>query len=952
MPDSPTPPRPPRPFDKRKDPSEVDVRAERRGGWSEHLRRRLASLHLSPAREAEIIEELSQHLDERYDELRAGGASAADARRLALEELQDDDALAHAMHPLRQAHVPLPIAPGAHRQRVLGDLWQDVRYAARMLRRQPGFAAAVVLTLALGIGANTAIFSLVNATLFQRLPVPDRDRLVYVNRGDGGVFAYPGYTWLRDGNHVFDGFAAWGGIIASLNAGDAAELVAGHIVTGNFFDVLGIRARHGRLIAPADDVTPGAHPVVVISYDFWQARFAGRADIVGREIRLNGHTFTIVGVTPAGFPGPTIGNPRNLYVPMMMQAIMRPPRAGYSGERNPDLLNNRTNSWLFGVGRLKRGASVEQARAELGALATTFRQTLPGPPPREPITISVVPVDEAAPDRRQQMQSVALLLGGVVGAVLLIGCANIANLLLSRAASRRRELAVRLAIGASRARIVRQLLTESVLLSLAGGAAGIGLAWAMAKGFEAAPPPPGALPLAIDFAIDQRVLLFSAALSLMAGIVFGLAPALKASRPSVVPALKDATSGDEDRPRKLNTKQILVVAEVALSLLLLIAAGLFVRSLRSAQSIDPGIDATKLVSAPLNINLLRYTSVQGREFYRRVVERIEQVPGVESATIARVAVMTGGGRVLGLHIQGREGGPDSPIRSEGGSVTTSARDAVNANIVGPRYFKTLGIPVLLGRDFTDADAADRPLVAIVNETLVRMHFADGNPIGRRVSFDGQQGPWREIVGVVRNSKYGALREDDLAVAYLPLAQNHETGMTLYARALVPPVSLIPLIRREIQALEPHLPVPDIRTMTQTIGTSLYAARMGAWLLGVFGGLALLLAVVGIYGVLSFSISRRTREMGIRLALGADRRDVFLLVVRDGMLLVTIGIVIGLVGGLAGSRSLAGFLYGVSTSDPSTFAAMIVILTTVALLACIIPARRAMRVSPIVALRYE
>jgi putative ABC transport system permease protein len=292
------------------------------------------------------------------------------------------------------------------------------------------------------------------------------------------------------------------------------------------------------------------------------------------------------------------------------------------------------------------------------------------------------------------------------------------------------------------------------------------------------------------------------------------------------------------------------------------------------------------------------------------------------------------------------------IQSEGGGVRTADRDAVNANIVGPRFFKTLGIPLVLGRDFSDEDAEERPLVVIVNETIVRMHFAGGSPIGKRVTFGGLRGPWREIVGVVRDSKYGGLHEGDLPVAYMPLAQNHETGVTLYARASVPPESLIPMIRREIQALEPHLPVPDIRTMTQTIGTSLYAARMGAWLLGVFGGLALLLAVVGIYGVLSFSISRRTREMGIRLALGAERRDVFLLVVRDRMLLVSIGIIIGLAGGLAGGKSLSTFLYGVSTSDPPTFAATIVILTAVALVACIIPARRAMRVNPIVALRYE
>ena len=546
------------------------------------------------------------------------------------------------------------------------------------------------------------------------------------------------------------------------------------------------------------------------------------------------------------------------------------------------------------------------------------------------------------------MVSVALLLGGAVGAVLLIGCANVANLLLARAAARRRELAVRLAIGASRARIVRQLLTESILLSVIGGAAGVALAWVAIQAFRAAPPPAGALPQ-LDLALDQRVLLFSLALSVATGILFGLAPALRASRPDVLPALKDAVE-DPATGRRLNLKLVLVVSEVALSLLLLVAAGLFVRSLQSAQRIDTGFDAGKLVSAPLNINLLRYTTAQGREFYRRVMDRAQALPGVEAASVARVAVLTSGARVLSLHVEGREAS-HGRMQSEGGG-TTADPNAINANVIGGRFFQTLGIPVLLGRDFSEQDVDTQPLVAIFNETAARMHFPGESPVGRRVSFDGPRGPFREVVGVVRDSKYATLNEDPLAVAYLPLAQNHETGMTLYVRASVPPESLIPSIRRELQDLEPNLPVPDLRTVADTIGISLYAPRMGAWLLGVFGGLAVLLAAVGIYGVLSFSTSRRTREMGIRLALGAETRDVFLLVLRDGMLLVGIGIVLGLAAALAGSRLLASFLYGVTTNDPATFGVTTTLLVRVALGACAIPARRAMRVAPIVALRHE
>jgi macrolide transport system ATP-binding/permease protein len=919
-----------------------------RDDWKQHLRSRLASLRLSPAREAEIIDELSQHLDERYAELRRGGVAEDEADRLAIEELCDADTLARHMRPLRQAHVPPPIDPGTPGRAFTRDLGQDLRYGFRMLLKQPGFTVAVVLTLALGIGANTAVFSLVNAMLFQHLPVPNRERLVYVYRGTSGVFSYPGYAWLRDGNHTLDGLAAWGGISASLNSGDRAELVSGAIVTGSFFDLLGIRAGHGRLISTADDVKPGAHPVTVISHDFWQTRFAGAPDIVGRGVRLNGHPFTIIGIAPAGFTGPQLGIIRDLYVPMMMQAIMRPPRAGYSGEMNPDLLNNRTNSWLYGLGRLKPGVTVEQARAELDILANTFAQTLAtnGPPPRH--TANAVPIDQGNVTERQQLVSVALLLGGVVGAVLLIGCANIANLLLSRAASRRRELAVRLAIGASRARIIRQLLAESLLLSLMGGAAGLGLAWAMVRGFRAAPPPAGALPV-FNVVVDHRVLWCSLALSIATGVVFGLLPALKASKPNVVPALRDAAD-TETRGRRFGLKQGLVVAEVALSFLLLMAAGLFVRSLQSAQHINPGFDAEKLLSAPLNTNLLRYTTVQGREFYRQIVERVERLPGVESATLARVAVLTGGSRVLSLHVEGR-GDAHDLMRSEGGTVTRDPR-ATNVNIVGPRFFKTLGIPLVLGRDFTDQDNRDRPLVTIVNSTLATAQFGGVTPVGKRVSFDGSTGPWREIVGVVSDSKYGALSEDAVSVAYLPLSQNHETGMTLYARTSVPPETLVAAVRREIQSLEPNLPVPNLRTVTDAIGTSLYGPRMGAWLLSAFGAVGVLLATVGIYGVLSFSTARRTHEIGIRLALGATTHDVFALVVRDGMLLVVVGIAIGIASGLLAARSLATLLYGVTPSDVPTFIITTILLIGVALAACAIPARRAMRVQPISALRQE
>jgi macrolide transport system ATP-binding/permease protein len=920
--------------------------------WSADLRTRLASLRLSPTREAEIVDELSQHLDDRYEQLRAEGTGEDAARLLALEELREHDTIAREMRALRQARTPAPIADGSPRRGLLRDVAQDLRYAVRMLRKQPGFTAAVVLTLALGIGANTAVFSLVNATLFRHLPVANPEQLVYMHRGAGGVFAYPQLAMLREHGRSLD-LAGWGGIAASLHAGDSAELVPGLIVTGNFFEVLGVRPALGRLFVPSDDVTPGAHQVVVISHEFWQTRFGASPNVVGREIRLNGHVFTIVGVAAAGFPGPQVsGSTRHIYTPMMTQAIIRPPRARYSGEQNPDLLQSNTNSWIFGIGRLKPGVTPERAKAELDPiLAEFFRTRVQMPPGATPPPVTLVPIQDPNAGPRPQLRSAALLVGSAVGAVLLIACANIANLLLSRAAGRRRELALRLALGASRGRLLQQLLTESVLLSLIGGIAGVALAWGLLQAFAAAPPPAGALPLALQFTMDRRVLLFALLLSTATGVVCGVVPALLASRPAMGAALKASSGSGGDATRGFDLKKAFVVAEVALSLLLLIAAGLFVRSLQTARAIDAGIDVERLVTAPLSVNLLRYTRAQGRAFYEQVVDRVQRLPGVESASVARVAVLNGGGRILSVHVEGR-GGTHDRVMSEGSGLSAPERTVINANVVGPRFFTTLGIPLMHGRDFDARDGENAPPVLMLNATAAQLHFPEGNPLGQRISVDGPEGPWREVVGIVHDSKYGSLAEGAVPVAYLPLAQNHETGVVLYVRASVPPASLATALRREIQKVEPNLPVPDIRTMTETVGTSLYAARMGAWLLSAFGGLALLLAVVGIYGVLSFTIARRTREMGIRLALGAGNRRVFLLVVRDGMWLVGLGAAIGIVAAAFGARALAAFLYGISPRDVPTFAGAMGLLGVVAFVACAIPARRAIRVNPMATLRQD
>ena len=832
----------------------------------------------------------------------------------------------------------------------MDTLFKDLKFGVRGLLKRPGFTVIAVLTLALGIGANTAIFSVVNATLMRPLPVVDPDRLVFVFNGPpGSVFSYPDYAALRDQNNVLDGMIAWGGITASLSNNDQPDLVNGAIVSGNFFDVIGVRAQLGRVITAEDDKTPGAHPVAVISQGLWQRRFAADPNIVGRQLLLNGNNFTVIGVLPGGFDGLQLGPVRDLYVPMMMQATMRPPRAGYSGEKNPDLLQVRNNRWLFTVGKLKPGVSPEQAQASLALIAKQLEEQHRV---NEGRGVSVSAFSEGDnPSNRQQLSSVARLLMGVVGIVLLIACANVANLLLARSSARTKEIAVRLAIGATRWRIVRQLLTEGILLATLGGAAGLLLAWWATRSLSAAPPPQGALPLTPQFAIDLRVLLFTLGLSVLAGIVFGLAPALRASRPALVPALKDDAAAFFERTRMFSLRNLLVVTQVALSLVLLIAAGLFLRSLQQARTIDPGFDAEKIVNLPLNINLLRYTSTQGREFYKQVVERVEAIPGVESASVARVAAVSGSSSVRSLLIEGREGS-DTQFRSDNAGAASGNADSTSANVVGPRYFQTMGIGLMQGRDFNAQDDQDHPLVVIVNEAFLRRHFPSGDGLGKRLSVNGPQGPWREIVGVVRTSKYFSLGEAPTPVTYLPLQQNHETGMNLHVRTAVDPSTVAAAIRNETQALEKNLPLGNPELMSERVANSLYAARMGAILLAVFGGLALLLASIGLYGVMSFAVSRRTRELGIRMALGARPGDVFRLVLRQGMILVVVGLVIGLGVAWMVTRLLASFLYGVSTTDAFTFAAIPALLILVALLACYLPARRATKVEPLTALRYE
>jgi predicted permease len=922
--------------------------------WTDEIRARVAPVGLGPERELELVEELSAHLDDLYRESLAEGATAAEARSRALAALEAPGLLAHGLSPLRRSQPAAPrVVPGAPSRGLAADLLQDVRYGLRGLRDRPGFTAAAVATLALGIGANTAIFSVVNAVLLQRLPVRESHRVVHVNGEGGNVLSYPEYAELRDRQRAFDGLAAWGGIVASLNDGGAAQLVQGLIVTGNYFEVLGLQPALGRLIASSDDVTPKAHPVVVLDHAFWRSRFAGRPDVIGSDVRLNGQRFTIVGVAPARFSGTVLGGRRSLYVPMMMQAVMRPPRAGYSGEMDPDLLRRRGNRWLTGLGRLKPGRSLEQARSEVSTLATSLEQALPADARRPgPIRMALVPVDVGNAEARARLRSVATLLMAVVGAVLLLACANVANLLLSRAAARRREIAVRLALGARRFRLVRQLLTESVLLSCGGGLAGLLLAVLILAAFGAAPPPPGALPITVQARVDPRVLLFTLALAVGAGVAFGLAPALTATRSALVPVLKDESFVPDERSRRVSLRGAIVVAQVALSVLLLVAAGLFLRNLCEIQAVDPGFDTERLLSTELPVNLLRYTTAQGREFYRRVVEEVEAVPGVEQAAVARVALLGGRGRTSSLHIEGRQG-PANQFQSEGGSIAGPATEQVRSNVVGPGFFRTLGAELRAGRVLDEQDVEGAPLVAVVSEAFRRLHFPDRpgeRVLGKRLSLNGPEGPWREIVGVVGDTKYATLTEAPQPVVFLPLGQRHETGVVLYVRATSSPVSLVPAVRAVVRGLEPNLPLAELRTLSETVSASTWTARTAVALLGAFSLLALALASVGVYGVTSFQVAQRTREIGVRVALGARDSDVLRMVLGGGLCLVALGVALGLALALAAGRLLESLLYGVSGRDPVTLASVPLLLGAVAFLACLVAARQATRLDPVVALR--
>jgi predicted permease len=893
------------------------------------IKARLAALFRRRELDADMDDEMHSHIEMRTQANIESGMNPEEARFAALRQFGWTESIKEDCREQRGVTW-------------LENLVQDIRYGARQLRKNPGFTGVAVLTLALGIGANSVIFSLVHALLLHPLPVerPEQLAAVYTSDFSGtqyGTSSYPDYVDFRDRNQVFSGTVAYMPTAFSLNIDGATERAFGEIVSGNYFSTLGVAPALGRGFLPEEDRTPGERAVAVISHKLWQNRFGGDPDILGRAIKLNGHPFTIVGVAPEKHSGLIRGIASDLWVPAMMMK-----------EASPGS-DHRVERWSRGflvMGRLKPDVTLDQAQADFRRIAEQLFREWPQQWTNirnQSRIISLLPEGQARvmPDLRTPIVIFMAMLMAVVGLVLLIACANVANLFLARATARRKEIAIRLSLGVSRGRLIRQLITESVLVALVGGGVGLLIA-AWGTGFLTAFKPPTQFPIELDMEANWRVLGFTFGLSLLSGVLFGLAPALAVSRPALVASLKDEAGGATGRGR---LRGALVIAQVALSLMLLICSGLFMRGLRNAGSVDPGFDADNLLVMSMDLQLQGYSETTGRNFSRQLLDRARALPGVVSGSMTDELplVITGGSR-RGITIEGYAAQP-----GEGREVNSSS--------VTPGYFETLNIPVLRGRAFNEQDREGSPGVVIVNEAFTRRYWPGQDPIGKRIQMGGSFGgsnnsPYLEVIGAVGDGKYVTLGEEARPFFFMNLAQQYQSSRTLIVRTRGNPLDYLPAVRSEVAALDKNLPLYDVKTMRQHLGLALLPTRLAGSVLGVFGLVALIMAAAGIYGVMAYSVVQRTREIGVRMALGASAGAVLRLVVRSGMTLTIAGVAIGVAASLALTRLMKTILFGVSATDPVTFVAITLLLIVVALLACWIPARRAAKVDPMKALRYE
>jgi predicted permease len=905
------------------------------------FRIRLRSLFRRATVEQELDDELRFHMDQQADKyMRAGMSREEVLRRVRLEfggieQVREDCRDAHGVS-------------------FLESLAQDLRYGLRMLTKSPAFTAVIVLTLALGIGANTAIFTLVDAVMLRSIPVRDPQQLVVAqwsarqwpqkvgtsSFGDCGrreenattfsgcSVSYPLFQEIQNQKNVFANAVAFAGPYQmDLSGNGAAAIVQGDVVSGNYFQTLGVSPALGRTLV-SDDEKPGAPSVALLDYAYWQRAFGGSPSAIGRTIRLNNAVFTIVGVAEPGFTRLTPGKSVDLWIPISQATILG---HNYIDPADPD------HWWLVVVGRLQSGVFPAQAEAAINSIF--LNGTLHGAKPRwvqaDNPQLSLLPAQQALTGIRSMYGEPLLLLMAAVGLILLIACANVAGLMLARAAAREREMAVRMAMGAARRRVIRQLLTESLLLSFIGAALGALLTPLGVSGLAAFFSKNAYTPLQLDLHVDARVLLFTLGAAVLTGVGFGLAPAFRGSRTSVTSQLKGntATRATHGHGRILGLGSALVVLQVALSMVVLTGAGLLLRTLGNLRSIDPGFDTRNLMLFAINPQSAGYKDKQIPELYANLQRRIAALPGVTRVSYAADALLDGGSSSRTVYVEGR---------------ADKSKVEVQTLSVGPNYFQTMKIPLLEGRLLNQTDT-DTTKHALVNRTFVQKFVSGRNPLGLHFVRDLPEDPQWEIVGVVGDTKYASLRKEDAPMAFLPLASG---GATFEVRTALAPAELMPAVRNVVNGLDANLPVMRMRTQSDSIDRLLFNERLVARLFGLFGALGLMLACIGLYGLLSYEVERRTREIGIRTALGAQRRDLWSMVVRQGLLLVSIGAVTGCCVALEMTRLLVSLLYAVRPTDPLTFALMGGLLLAVGVLACSLPARRATRVDPMTALRCD
>jgi predicted permease len=843
----------------------------------------------------------------------------------------------------------------------MSALWNEIRYAARMLRKSPVFTAIAVLSLAVGIGANTAIFSLVDQILLRLLPVKEPDRLVlltmrgnhYGSNWGSNALSYPMYSDFRANNQVFSGMFCRFPVHSSVSFGSQTERVTGELVSGTYFPVLGVGAALGRTITPDDDRVPAGHRVVMLSYSYWKTRFASDRAIVGKTMVVNGHNMTVIGVAQPGFDGVELSHVSQIFVPVMMKTWITPLWDG---------MKDRRWRWVNAFGRLKPGISAQQAKAslqpffhsmlEMEVKEAAFRNA--SEYDRQQFLkniIDVLPGSHGRSGDRRQLSAPLWLLMGVTGGVLLIACANVAGLLIARAAARQREMAIRLALGAGRYQIIRQLLVESLLLASLGGVLGLVLATWTNRALLAMLPPES-VSFRLSTSPDLRILLFTGAVACLTGIIFGLAPAFQGTRPNLAGTLKDQAGAVLGGSGQVRLRKGLVAAQVMLSLLLLIGAGLFIRSLSNLHDLGPGFPQDHLVAFNIHPSLNGYRKEQTKAFFRQLTDNIKGMPGVQAAGLASMRIL-------------EDNEWDSSITVEGHAAKPGQGASAYMNSISPGYFEALGVPIVAGRDFTIKDV-DRiqhgqdkddtsPRVVMINQKFAQRFFGSDNAVGRHVGFGSDPGTKAdmEIIGVIKDIKYTNLRDEIPIQMFVPYLADQDVGdMTVYVRTTLNPTQAFAALRAQVRQLDANLPLYGMRTIEQQVENSLLLERLIATMSSVFGSLATLLAMVGLYGVMAYTVERRTREIGIRMALGAFYGDVLWLVMREVLLLVAIGIAAGLAASFALTRFVQSQLFGVTRHDPLTIVLATVALAVVAGLAGYLPAWRATRTDPMTALRYE